>query len=167
MADVETPGYPLGSAAASIVGIATGLLEREDLDEDLVTRLRAIRDIALELAREKQDEENPTRQSQRSVRKSDAMGRGRRQASRVMKRAEQPPTWLPHLAAASRSTGPAFGRSCIISNTVRLDAARGAMASSRSLRDLRGSEDVHLCWAIGRCVRIQAPGSEDAERPGA
>jgi hypothetical protein len=52
MADVEPPEYPLGSAAASIVGIATGLLEREDLDEDLVTRLRAIRDLALELARE-------------------------------------------------------------------------------------------------------------------
>lgn len=52
MADAETPGYPLGSAAASIVGIATGLLEREDLDEDLVTRLRAIRDLALELAHE-------------------------------------------------------------------------------------------------------------------
>jgi hypothetical protein len=52
MADVEPDEYPLGSAAASIVGIATGLLEREDLDEDLVTRLRAIRDLALELARE-------------------------------------------------------------------------------------------------------------------
>ncbi len=52
MADVETHGCPLGSAAASIVGIATGLLEREDLDEDVVMRLRAIRDLALELARE-------------------------------------------------------------------------------------------------------------------
>ena len=52
MADVEPHEYPLGSAAAAIVGIATGLLEREDLDEDLVTRLRAIRDLALELARE-------------------------------------------------------------------------------------------------------------------
>jgi hypothetical protein len=52
MADMEPHEYPLGSAAASIVGIATGLLEREDLDEDLVTRLRAIRDLALELARE-------------------------------------------------------------------------------------------------------------------
>ena len=52
MADMETHGYPLGSAAASIVGIADSLLEREDLDEDLVTRLRAIRDLALELARE-------------------------------------------------------------------------------------------------------------------
>jgi hypothetical protein len=52
MADMEPDEYPLGSAAASIVGIATGLLEREDLDEDLVTRLRAIRDLALELARE-------------------------------------------------------------------------------------------------------------------
>jgi len=34
MADMEPDAYPLGSAAASIVGIATGLLEREDLDED-------------------------------------------------------------------------------------------------------------------------------------
>ena len=34
MADVEPHEYPLGSVAASIVGIATGLLEREDLDED-------------------------------------------------------------------------------------------------------------------------------------
>ena len=52
MTDMETHGYPLNSAAASIVGIADSLLEREDLDEDLVTRLRAIRDLALELARE-------------------------------------------------------------------------------------------------------------------
>lgn len=76
MADVETHGYPLGSAAASIVGIATGLLEREDLDEDVVMRLRAIRDLALELAREAGRGGNPTRQSQRSLRSSDAMVEG-------------------------------------------------------------------------------------------
>jgi hypothetical protein len=52
MAVEEPHEYRLGSAAASVVGIATSLLEREGLDEDLVTRLRAIRDLALEMARE-------------------------------------------------------------------------------------------------------------------
>ena len=52
MTDMETHGYlsvlrpPRSSASPG------SLLEREDLDEDLVTRLRAIRDLALELARE-------------------------------------------------------------------------------------------------------------------
>jgi hypothetical protein len=32
--------------------MADGLLSREDLDEDVVTRLLAIRDLALELVRE-------------------------------------------------------------------------------------------------------------------
>ena len=52
MPDVEPHQYRLGSRAASIVGMADGLLSREDLDEDVVTRLLAIRDLALELVRE-------------------------------------------------------------------------------------------------------------------
>jgi hypothetical protein len=49
MADTEAhSSYPLGSPLASIVGIADSMLERNDLDEDVATRLRAIRDLALE-----------------------------------------------------------------------------------------------------------------------
>lgn len=40
--------YRLGSPLASIAGIAESVLQRNDLDEDLTTRLRAIRDLALE-----------------------------------------------------------------------------------------------------------------------
>ena len=61
MEDVEAHDYRLGSAPASIVGIADSLLRRGDLDEDVVTHLRAIRDLALELARQVEREE-PTRQ---------------------------------------------------------------------------------------------------------
>ena len=96
MADVETHGYPLGSAAASIVGIADGLLEREDLDEDLVTRLRAIRDLALELAREAgRGEPNPAVPTLLEKVRRD----GSRETSSLARdeRAEQPPT---------SSTGP-------------------------------------------------------------
>jgi len=43
--------YRLGSPLASIAGIAQSMLERNDLDEELITRLRAIRDLALEALR--------------------------------------------------------------------------------------------------------------------
>ena len=97
MADVETHGYPLGSAAASIVGIADGLLEREDLDEDLVTRLRAIRDLALELAREAgRGEPNPAVPTLlEKVRRE--WVEGETSSLACDQRAEQPPT---------SSTGP-------------------------------------------------------------
>lgn len=52
MAEVEAHAYRVGSGAASIVGIAEGLLQRDTLDEDAMTRVRAIRDLALELVRE-------------------------------------------------------------------------------------------------------------------
>jgi hypothetical protein len=58
MPDVE-PQYRLGSRAASIVGMADGLLSREDLDDDVVTRLRAIRDLALEIVREAESRPEP------------------------------------------------------------------------------------------------------------
>ena len=60
MANEEIHENRLGSAAASIDGIATSLLEREGLD-DLVTHLRAIRDPALEMGREP-DRTDPTAQ---------------------------------------------------------------------------------------------------------
>ncbi len=50
--DVEPHQYRLGSRAASIVGMAEGLLSREGPDDDVVTHLRAIRDLALEIVRE-------------------------------------------------------------------------------------------------------------------
>lgn len=50
--DVEAHEYRLGSSAASIVGMTQQLLDRDDLDADVVTHLRAIRDLALELVRE-------------------------------------------------------------------------------------------------------------------
>ena len=43
--------YRLGSPLASIAGIAQSMLERNDLDEELITRLRAIRDLALDALR--------------------------------------------------------------------------------------------------------------------
>jgi len=43
--------YRLGSPLASIVGIADAMLERDDLDDDVVTRVRAIRDIAFDALR--------------------------------------------------------------------------------------------------------------------
>jgi hypothetical protein len=49
MADSEAHiSYRLGSPLASIAGIAESLLQRKDLDDDLTTRLRAIRDLALD-----------------------------------------------------------------------------------------------------------------------
>jgi hypothetical protein len=52
MADSEAHVYRIGSPVASIVGIAEGLLEHEDLDDDVATRARAIRDLALEVVRQ-------------------------------------------------------------------------------------------------------------------
>jgi hypothetical protein len=49
--DTEAHQYRLGSPLASIVGIADAMLEREDLDDDVATRVRAIRDIAFDALR--------------------------------------------------------------------------------------------------------------------
>jgi hypothetical protein len=57
MADVEAHAYRVGSRAASIVGIAEALLERDGLDDGAVTRVRAIRDLALEMVREAENGE--------------------------------------------------------------------------------------------------------------
>src|SRR5438128_2457935 len=43
--ETEAHEYRLGSPLASIIGLADATLEREDLDEDVATRVRAIRDI--------------------------------------------------------------------------------------------------------------------------
>ena len=52
MEDVDAHEYRLGTPAASIVGMTQRLLEREDLPEEVVTHLRAIRELALEIVRE-------------------------------------------------------------------------------------------------------------------
>jgi hypothetical protein len=49
--DAEAHKYRLGSPLASIVGIADATLERDDLDEDVAMRVRAIRDIAFDALR--------------------------------------------------------------------------------------------------------------------
>jgi hypothetical protein len=51
MSDTEAHQYRLGSPLASIVGIAEATLERDDLDDDVATRVRAIRDLALDALR--------------------------------------------------------------------------------------------------------------------
>ena len=51
MAETEAHEYRLGSPLASIIGIAEATLAREDLDEDVATRVRAIRDLALDALR--------------------------------------------------------------------------------------------------------------------
>jgi hypothetical protein len=56
VADFERHEMRLGSPAASIVGIAQRLLDRGGLDEDVAAQLRAIRDLALELVVEAEDE---------------------------------------------------------------------------------------------------------------
>jgi hypothetical protein len=56
--DVEAHEYRLGSPAASIVGMSQQLLQRNDLSEEIKTRVRAIRDLALEIV---QDDEPPER----------------------------------------------------------------------------------------------------------
>jgi hypothetical protein len=48
MPDTEAHQYRLGSPLASIAGIAEATLQRNDLDDDVATRLRAIRDLALD-----------------------------------------------------------------------------------------------------------------------
>ncbi len=49
--DTEAHQYRLGSPLASIIGIADATLERDNLDEDVATRVRAIRDIAFDALR--------------------------------------------------------------------------------------------------------------------
>jgi hypothetical protein len=49
--DTQAHQYRLGSPLASIVGIADAMLERDDLDDDVTTRVRAIRDIAFDALR--------------------------------------------------------------------------------------------------------------------
>jgi hypothetical protein len=49
--ETEAHEYRLGSPLASIIGLADATLEREDLDEDVATRVRAIRDIAFDALR--------------------------------------------------------------------------------------------------------------------
>ncbi len=49
--DTEANEYHLGSPLASIIGLADATLERDDLDEDVATRVRAIRDIAFDALR--------------------------------------------------------------------------------------------------------------------
>jgi signal transduction histidine kinase len=48
VADVEGHQHRLRSPIAAIVGIAEATLQRDDLDADLVARLRAIRELALD-----------------------------------------------------------------------------------------------------------------------
>jgi len=48
MPETEGHQYRLGSPLASIAGIAEATLERDDLDDEVATRLRAIRDLALD-----------------------------------------------------------------------------------------------------------------------
>jgi hypothetical protein len=55
--EAEAHQYRLGSPLASIAGIAEATLERNNLDDDVATRLRAIRDLALDaLAKAEQGE---------------------------------------------------------------------------------------------------------------
>jgi len=61
MADSPAEEYRLGSRAASIVGMTQQLLDRDDLDEEAATRLRAIRELALELVREAEQNGNSGR----------------------------------------------------------------------------------------------------------
>jgi hypothetical protein len=49
--DTEAHQYRLGSPLASIIGLADATLERDDLDEEVATRVRAIRDIAFDALR--------------------------------------------------------------------------------------------------------------------
>jgi hypothetical protein len=49
--DTEAHRYRLGSPLAAIIGIADGTLERNDLDEEVAMRVRAIRDIAFDALR--------------------------------------------------------------------------------------------------------------------
>jgi hypothetical protein len=48
MRETEAHQYRLGSPLASIAGIAEATLQRNDLDDEVATRLRAIRDLALD-----------------------------------------------------------------------------------------------------------------------
>jgi hypothetical protein len=65
MSDTEAHQYRLGSPLASIVGIADATLERNDLDEDVATRVRAIRDLALDALRKDERGDSETEQPRR------------------------------------------------------------------------------------------------------
>jgi len=60
MADIEVHDIRLGSPAASIVGIAQRLLEQGALDEETASRIRAIRELALEAVREAEGQAGAT-----------------------------------------------------------------------------------------------------------
>jgi hypothetical protein len=63
MSDTEAHQYRLGSPLASIVGIAEATLERDDLDDDVATRVRAIRDLALDALRKAERGDPESRQA--------------------------------------------------------------------------------------------------------
>jgi len=66
MPDAEAHAYRLASPLASIAGIAESILERNELDEDVATRQRAIRDLALAALRaERQDQGSPPARPQK------------------------------------------------------------------------------------------------------
>jgi hypothetical protein len=46
MEDVEAHQHGLRSPIAAIAGIASAALQRHDLDDDIVTQLRAIKELA-------------------------------------------------------------------------------------------------------------------------
>jgi hypothetical protein len=48
---------------ASIIGIAEATLERDDLDDDVATRVRAIRDLALDALRKAERGDPESRQA--------------------------------------------------------------------------------------------------------
>jgi hypothetical protein len=63
MSDTEAHQYRLGSPLASIIGIAEATLERDDLDDDVATRVRAIRDLALDALRKAERGDPESRQA--------------------------------------------------------------------------------------------------------
>ena len=64
MSEMEAHKYRLGSPLASIAGIAETILEKDDLDEDVATRLRAIRDLALDALAEAEKPRDPESRTQ-------------------------------------------------------------------------------------------------------
>jgi hypothetical protein len=61
VAESDGEGYRLGSPAASIVGIADSLLERVGIEEEIVIRVRAIRQLALEIVHADKSPQFPRR----------------------------------------------------------------------------------------------------------
>jgi signal transduction histidine kinase len=56
MADVDAHQHRYRTPVAAIVGLVEAALQRDDLDEDLVTELRAIRQLAQEALAASDDE---------------------------------------------------------------------------------------------------------------